>query len=60
MRNVTTSDVISFVKNQIFHRFRLLESITTDRGSVFVSQEMKEFATDYGVKLLHCLIMLHC
>lgn len=35
------------------NRFSLLESITTDSGVMFTRKKIKEFAKDYGIKLLH-------
>jgi len=38
IRSVATKDVIDFVKEHIIHRFGIPQTITTDGGSVFISQ----------------------
>ena len=45
-------DVISFVKEHIIHRFGIPQTITTDGGSVFISEEFRKFADDTGFKLI--------
>jgi len=52
MRSVTSQDVISFVKEHVIHRFGIPQTITTDGGSVFISQEFKKICDDMGIKLI--------
>jgi hypothetical protein len=52
MKSVTSRDVISFFKEHVIHRFRIHQTITTDGGSVFISDEFKKFPTDMGIKLI--------
>jgi hypothetical protein len=52
MKSVTSRDVINFVKEHVIHRFGVPQTITTDGGSVFISDEFKKFATDMGIKLI--------
>ena len=52
MRSVATKDVISFVKEHIIHRFGIPQTITTDGGLVFISEEFRKFADDMGFKLI--------
>jgi len=52
MRSVASKDVISFVKEHIIHRFGIPQTITTDGGSVFISEEFRKFANDMGFKLI--------
>ena len=52
MRSVASRDVISFVKEHIIHRFGIPQTITTDGGSVFISEEFRKFADDMGIKLI--------
>ena len=48
MRSVASKDVISFVKENIIHRFGIPQTITTDGGSVFISEEFRKFVDDTG------------
>ena len=52
MRTVASRDMISFVKEHIIHRFGIPQTITTDGGSVFISEEFRKFADDTGFKLI--------
>ena len=52
MRSVSSKDVINFVKEHVIHRFGIPQTITTDGGSVFISQEFRKFADDMGIKLI--------
>ncbi|XP_059663595.1 uncharacterized protein LOC132309293 [Cornus florida] len=53
MKSVHQEDVIRFIKQHVIHRFGIPESITTDRGSALVAQEVQAFAAEYGIKLLN-------
>ncbi|GKV42144.1 hypothetical protein SLEP1_g49581 [Rubroshorea leprosula] len=53
MKKVDQSDVIKFIKEDIIHRFGLLETITTDQGTVFVSHQVEAFAKEMGFRLLN-------
>ena len=52
MRSVASRDVIGIVKEHIIHRFGIPQTITTDGGSVFISEEFRKFADDMGIKLI--------
>jgi hypothetical protein len=52
MKSVTSKDVIDFIKEHGIHRFEIPQTITTDGGSVFISEEFRKFAADVGIKLI--------
>jgi ribonuclease HI len=52
MKSVTSRDVINFVKEHVIHRFGIPQTITTDGGSVFISDGFKKFAANMGIKLI--------
>ena len=52
MNLVSTKDVVKFVKEHIIHRFGVPQTITTDGGSVFISEEYKKITNDIGIKLI--------
>jgi transposase InsO family protein len=51
MKSVTLKDVINFIKEHAIHRFGIPQTITTDGGSVFISEEFRKFTADMGIKL---------
>ena len=53
MKKVEQQDVINFIKGQIIHRFGIPQTITTDQGTIFTGEITREFAADYGIKLLN-------
>jgi hypothetical protein len=48
--NMTHREVISFVKEHIVHRFWIPQTLTTDQGVSFMSQQFKEFAASLKIK----------
>jgi hypothetical protein len=52
MKSVASKDVINFVKEHVIHRFGIPQTITTDGGSIFITEEFKKFAADMGIKLI--------
>ena len=53
LKNVTSKEMIEFVKEHIVYRFGTPQTITTDQGSMFISEEFGEFAANMGIKLLN-------
>jgi hypothetical protein len=53
LRNMTHREVISFVQEHIIHRFRVLQSLTTDQGPSFMSHQFREFAESMKIKLMN-------
>jgi hypothetical protein len=52
MKSVTSKDVLKFNKEHVIHRFGIPQTIMTDGGSVFISEEFRKFAVDVGIKLI--------
>jgi transposase InsO family protein len=52
MKTVTSKDVINFIKEHVIHRFGIPQTIMTDGGPVFISEEFRKFAADVGIKLI--------
>jgi hypothetical protein len=52
MKSVTSKDVINFIKVHVIHRFGIPQTITTDGGSVFISEEFRKFIANMGIKLI--------
>jgi len=50
---VTSKEMVEFVKEHIVYRFGTPQTITTDQGSMFISEEFGEFAASMGIKLLN-------
>lgn len=50
--NVDQEAIIEFIQRYIIYSFGILETITTDQGSIFSGQKMQEFAKEMGIKLL--------
>jgi len=53
LSTVTSKEMIQFVKEHIVYRFGTPQTITTDQGSMFISEEFGEFAASMGIKLLN-------
>ena len=52
-KTVTSKEMIEFVKEHIVYRFGTPQTITTDQGSMFISEEFGEFVASMGIKLLN-------
>jgi hypothetical protein len=52
MKSVTSKDVIDFIKEHVINRFGIPQTIMTDGGSVFISEEFRKFTADMGIKLI--------
>jgi hypothetical protein len=52
MKTVTSKDVINCIKEHVIHRFGIPQTITTDGGSMFISEEFTKFTADMGIKLI--------
>nr|ABA97504.1 retrotransposon protein, putative, unclassified [Oryza sativa Japonica Group] len=46
-------DAIQLVQEYIIYRFGIPQTITTDQGSIFVSNEFVQFADSMGIKMLN-------
>lgn len=50
--NADQKAIIEFIHKHIIYRFGILETITTDQGSVFTGRKMQDFTSKIGIKLL--------
>ena len=53
LKNVTSKEMIEFVKEHIIYWFGIPQTITTDQGTMFTSDEFEDFSTGMGIKLLN-------
>jgi hypothetical protein len=52
LKSVTSNDVVNFIKEHVIHRFGILQTIMTDGGLVFISEEFRKFIAHMGIKLI--------
>ncbi|KAI5316193.1 hypothetical protein L3X38_045369 [Prunus dulcis] len=52
IKTTTSQEIITFIEEQIIQRFGIPESITTDRGSSFISRDMLDMAETFKFRLL--------
>lgn len=50
--NDDQEEVINFIQDHIIYKFRILEAITTDQGSIFTRRKMVEFSFVMGFRLV--------
>ena len=50
---MTHKGIIEFITEHIIHRFGIPQTLTTDQGTSFVSNKVREFAKLYKIKLLN-------
>jgi hypothetical protein len=53
LKTSTSKDIIAFIKEHTVYRFGIPRTITTDQGTMFTSDEFKNFAAGLGIKLLN-------
>lgn len=53
IRELKQIQMILFIKEVIIQSFGLPESINKDKGSMFIGQDVKRVAKDFGCKLLY-------
>jgi len=53
LKNMTRQEVIEFITEHIIHRFGILQTLTTDQGSSFISKEVRNFAESCKIKILN-------
>ena len=53
LKMVTSKNMIDFVKEHIVYHFGITQTITTNQGTMFTSEEFGDFAAGMGIKLLN-------
>ncbi|XP_059629843.1 uncharacterized protein LOC132272767 [Cornus florida] len=52
-KSVTSDSLVQFIEQHIIHRFGIPESITADRGSVFICHQVEVMAQQYDFQILN-------
>ena len=53
LKNMTSKEMVKFVKEHIIYRFGIPQTIITNQGTMFTSGEFEEFAIGMGIRLLN-------
>jgi hypothetical protein len=52
LKSATSKDVINFIKEHAIHKFGIPQTIMTNGGSVFISDEFRKFTVGMRIKLI--------
>ena len=53
LKTVTSKNMVYFVREHIVYRFGIPQTVTIDQGTMFISEEFRDFAASMGIKLLN-------
>ena len=51
LKTVTSKNMVDFIKKHIVYCFGIPQTITTNQGTMFTSEELRDFAASLGIKL---------
>ncbi|CAL2230141.1 unnamed protein product [Prunus armeniaca] len=52
LKSISSAAVITFIKQQIVHRFGIPKKITKNRGTSFIPKEIQNFTEEYNIKFV--------
>ena len=58
LKTVTSKSMVDFIMEHIVYCFGISQTITTDQGTMFTSEEFRDFAASMGIKLLNSFLIM--